>query len=69
MTEIFSSEYWKRLLGHAGTEWPELTEEDMRHSEAGRDALTGRVRERYALSEEEAHQRVGEWIVRAQQRV
>lgn len=69
MANIFSGEYWNRLLERAGSEWPNLTEEDLRRAGAGRDALSARLAERYEMTHEEASQKVGEWVVRAQQRV
>lgn len=55
---------WQRLKGKAQAEWGRLTSDDLAAVEGQRERLIGKVRERYALSKEEAQKRVDAWLDR-----
>ncbi len=49
---------WKYAVATAQSEWPYLTEADLKKAEAGRDHLISVVQQRYGNSFDEANQQV-----------
>ena len=49
---------WKQALAKAKGEWANLTDDDLKKAEAGREHLVGVVQERYGKTKEEAHKQV-----------
>ncbi len=52
---------WKQLQGKAKQQWGKLTDDDLRKVEGKRDALVGRIQERYGVAKEEAEKQVSNW--------
>ena len=55
---------WEQLKGQVKTQWGRLTDDDLAEVEGQRDQLVGKVRERYAIAQEEAQRQVDEWLDR-----
>ncbi len=45
---------WKQLVGRAKSAWGELTDDDLKKAEGGKDKLIGVVQERYGKTKEDA---------------
>lgn len=56
-TDIIAGE-WKKIVGHVKSTWADLTDDDVKKAEAGRDHLIGVVQVRYGRSKDEAHKEV-----------
>ena len=52
---------WKQLRGQAKQQWGKLTDDDLDVMAGKRDALVGKVQERYGIAKEEAERQVDEW--------
>jgi len=55
---------WKQLQGQIKSKWAKLTDDDLKTVEAKKDALVGRIQERYGLLRDEAERQVDDWIAR-----
>jgi uncharacterized protein YjbJ (UPF0337 family) len=53
---------WKQLSSQVRAKWAKLTDEDMKIVSAKKDALVGKVQERYGILRDEAEKQVDEWI-------
>ncbi len=53
---------WKQMKGKAKQEWGRLTDDDFAVINGKREALVGRVQERYGISKEAAEQQVDSWM-------
>jgi uncharacterized protein YjbJ (UPF0337 family) len=56
---------WKQLSGRAKQQWGKLTDDDIKASAGRRDALVGKVQERYGMSRDDAQKQVDDWARRA----
>lgn len=52
---------WNQLKGKAKMKWGDLTDDDLDIVAGKKDALAGRIQERYGKSKEEAEREVDEW--------
>ncbi len=55
---------WEQFTGNIKTQWGRLTDDDVAQVEGRRDQLVGKIRERYAIAQEEAERQVDEWLDR-----
>ncbi|HQS03942.1 MAG: general stress protein CsbD [Halothiobacillus sp. 24-54-40] len=53
---------WKQQVGEAKIAWGKLTEDEFLQLEGQQDKLTGLIQERYAISRDEAHKQVQEFM-------
>ena len=56
-TDIIAGK-WKQVVAKAKAEWADLTDDDLKKAEAGKDHLVGVVQERYGKTKEQAHEQV-----------
>ena len=56
---------WKQLKGKAKQQWGKLTDDDLTAAAGRREALAGKVQERYGLAKDAAQKQVDEWVSRA----
>lgn len=52
---------WKQLKGNVQKKWGELTNDDLDRIEGSREALVGRIQERYGKTKDEAESEVRDW--------
>jgi uncharacterized protein YjbJ (UPF0337 family) len=55
---------WKQLEGQAKSKWAKLTDEDMKHLAGKKDALVGKIQQRYGIAKDEAEKQVSEWTAK-----
>ena len=53
---------WKQLKGKAKQQWGKLTDDDLTTIAGKRDALVGKLQERYGYAQEDAQRRADEWF-------
>jgi len=49
---------WKQVVGKAKEAWADLTDDDLKKAEGGKDHLVGVIQEKYGKTKEEAHKAV-----------
>jgi uncharacterized protein YjbJ (UPF0337 family) len=52
---------WKQFKGQVKTKWGKLTDDDLDVIAGQKDALVGRIQERYGVQKDEAQRQVEEW--------
>jgi uncharacterized protein YjbJ (UPF0337 family) len=55
---------WKQLTAQAKSKWAKLTDDDLKDAGAKKDALVGKIQERYGVLRDEAEKQVDEWIAK-----
>ncbi len=55
---------WKQLRAQLKSKWAKLTDDDLQSLDAKKDALIGKLQERYGLLRDEAERQVDEWIAK-----
>ncbi|QUJ75484.1 CsbD family protein [Sulfitobacter albidus] len=55
---------WKQFKGNVQQHWGELTNDDLDKAEGSREALVGRIQERYGKAKEEAEREIDEFLAR-----
>jgi uncharacterized protein YjbJ (UPF0337 family) len=55
---------WKQLTSQVKSKWAKLTDDDLKHAGAKKDALVGKIQERYGILRDEAEKQVDEWIAK-----
>ena len=55
---------WKQLEGQAKSKWAKLTDDDMKSLAGKKDALVGKIQQRYGIAKEEAEKQVSEWTAK-----
>lgn len=55
---------WKQFKGNAQRQWGKLSGDDLDVVEGNRDALVGKIQERYGRDRDEAEREVNDWINR-----
>jgi uncharacterized protein YjbJ (UPF0337 family) len=55
---------WKQLASSAKAKWAKLTDDDLRLIGAKKDALVGKIQERYGVLRDEAEKQVDDWVSR-----
>ena len=58
-TDIIAGK-WKQFVGKAKETWADLTDDDLKKAEGGKDHLVGVIQEKYGNTKEEAHKAVQE---------
>lgn len=53
---------WKQWKGKAKQQWGKLTDDDLTMINGKRDALVGKLQERYGYAQEEAQRKADEWF-------
>jgi uncharacterized protein YjbJ (UPF0337 family) len=53
---------WKQMKGAAKQQWGKLTDDDLEVIAGKRDALVGKLQERYGMAKEEAQKKADEWL-------
>ncbi|MEX2529288.1 MAG: CsbD family protein [Gemmatimonadota bacterium] len=53
---------WKQFKGRTKEKWSKLTDDDLDQIDGRRQALVGKVQERYGRSREEAEKEVDSWM-------
>ncbi len=56
-TDIIAGK-WKQVVGKAKEKWADLTDDDLKKAEGGKDHLIGVIQEKYGNTKEEAHKAV-----------
>jgi uncharacterized protein YjbJ (UPF0337 family) len=54
--------HWHQVKGRAKVQWGELTDNDFELVAGRRDALLGKIQERYVLAKGEAERRLAAWF-------
>ena len=52
---------WDQIKGKVKEEWGKLTDDDLLEIAGRREQLAGKIRERYAVAQEEAERKIREW--------
>jgi len=52
---------WTELRGRVGKRWGKLTDDDLDQIEGDREALVGKLQERYGRTREQVERWFGEW--------
>ena len=60
---------WKQFKGRAKEKWGELTDDDLDRIEGRRQALVGRIQERYGKDLAAAEEEVDQWMDSLEDRV
>ena len=55
---------WKQLTSQVKSKWAKLTDDDLKNAGAKKDALVGKIQERYGILRDEAEKQVDEWIAK-----
>jgi uncharacterized protein YjbJ (UPF0337 family) len=55
---------WKQLSSHVKEKWAKLTDDDLKTIGAKKDALVGKLQERYGVLRDEAEKQVDEWLAK-----
>ena len=55
---------WKQIGAQVKAKWAKLTDDDLMAISARKDALVGKIQERYGIRRDEAEKQVDEWIAR-----
>ena len=53
---------WKQMKGAAKQQWGKLTDDDLEVIAGKREALAGKLQERYGMAKEEAKKRADDWM-------
>lgn len=57
---------WKQIGSQVKAKWAKLTDDDLMAIGARKDALVGKIQERYGVMRDEAERQVDDWIARWQ---
>ena len=55
---------WGQVKGEMKSKWAKLTDDDLQNLEAKKDAVVGKIQERYGILKDEAEKQVDEWIAK-----
>jgi uncharacterized protein YjbJ (UPF0337 family) len=53
---------WNEAKAHIKAKWAKLTDDDLANLEAKKDALVGKVQQRYGIMKDDAERQVDAWI-------
>jgi uncharacterized protein YjbJ (UPF0337 family) len=53
---------WKQMKGAAKQQWGKLTDDDLEVIAGKREALVGKLQERYGMAKEEAQKKADDWL-------
>ncbi|MEM8577973.1 MAG: CsbD family protein [Pseudomonadota bacterium] len=52
---------WQQLKGDAQAQWGKLTDDDIQQADGSREALAGKIQERYGVARDEAEKQIDAW--------
>lgn len=52
---------WAQFKGNARTQWGKLTDDELEQVAGHRDALLGKIQEKYGISKEEAEKQISDF--------
>jgi len=52
---------WKQFTGNVKTQWGKLTDDDIAQINGNREALEGKLQERYGIAKDEVKKQVDTW--------
>lgn len=55
---------WKQIGARVKAKWAKLTDDDLSAVGARKDALIGKIQERYGILRDEAERQVDEWLAK-----
>lgn len=55
---------WKQFTGKAKEQWGKLTDDEIAETNGQREALEGRLQERYGYAKDKARAEVDSWLTR-----
>ena len=55
---------WGQIKGHVKSKWGKLTDDDLKALTGKKDALVGKLQERYGILKDEAEKQVDEWLAK-----
>jgi uncharacterized protein YjbJ (UPF0337 family) len=55
---------WKQIGSQVKAKWAKLTDDDLMAISARKDALVGKIQERYGIMRDEAERQVDDWLAR-----
>jgi uncharacterized protein YjbJ (UPF0337 family) len=61
MNEDIIKGKWERVKGSVQKQWGKLTNDDLDQINGDRKKLTGRIRERYGVEQDEAEKQIKQW--------
>jgi uncharacterized protein YjbJ (UPF0337 family) len=53
---------WKQAQSELKSKWAKLTDDDLQNLTAKKDAIVGKIQERYGILKDEAEKQVDQWI-------
>jgi uncharacterized protein YjbJ (UPF0337 family) len=53
---------WKQMKGAAKQQWGKLTDDDLEVIAGKREALVGKLQERYGMAKEDAQKKADDWL-------
>jgi uncharacterized protein YjbJ (UPF0337 family) len=53
---------WNQVKSEMKSKWAKLTDDDLKTLDAKKDALVGKLQERYGILKDDAEKQVDEWI-------
>jgi uncharacterized protein YjbJ (UPF0337 family) len=53
---------WKQMKGAIKEKWGNLTDDDLTVANGKREALLGRLQERYGIAKDEAERQLNDWM-------
>jgi uncharacterized protein YjbJ (UPF0337 family) len=56
---------WKQFTGSAKAQWGKLTEDELQQIDGDREALVGKIQEKYGVARDEAEKEVDKWAKNA----
>jgi len=58
---------WKQMASQIKAKWAKLNDDDLKSMAAKKDALVGKIQERYGILRDDAEKQVDEWISKLNQ--
>lgn len=56
---------WKQITGSAKAQWGKLTDDELQQIDGDREALIGKIQEKYGVAREEAEKEIDDWAKNA----
>jgi uncharacterized protein YjbJ (UPF0337 family) len=53
---------WSQVKGRLKSKWSKLTDDDLKNLSGKKEALIGKIQERYGIMKDEAEKQLDEWI-------
>lgn len=55
---------WHQVVGSLKSKWGKLTDDDVKNVAGKKDALIGKLQERYGILKDEAEKQADEWLAK-----